>query len=225
MSYLLCNKYEFVYFEDYIRSLQLNIPIILYDNTTKTLAETPHYICIRRVPFNILPKNCKISFINTEQLSVNEKLIEYNNYAIDKIDVYDYSMENIKISKKGLYLPYKKYIEETNKLTEYLTQDKEFDFAVIGSPSPHRTKIIDLLVNRGFKVSHVHGWNDARDKQVGKCRALLNLHFNEEYKLYEPIRCERWRFAGMPIYSEPCLDSIPDGIMIIDNFETFTLDK
>jgi hypothetical protein len=225
MDYLLCNKDEFMYFEDYIRSLQLNISLILYDQNTTPFTENKHYMCIRRIPFNIMPKECKISFINTEQLSVPAKFIEYQNYAIDGVDVYDYSMENIKISKKGTYLPYRERPEEVNKLKEYLSQKKEFDFAVLGSPSSYRFGLINILCKRGFKICYIQGWNDARDKQVGKCRALLNLHFNGEYSVYEPIRCERWRFAGMPIYSEKCSDDVPEGITIIHNFETFTPDR
>lgn len=224
MDFLLCSRNEFMYFEDYIRSLQLNTSLILYDNHTPPFSENKHYVCIRRIPFHLLPKECKISFINTEQLSVLEKLNEYRKYAIDGIDVYDYSKQNIRISNKGAHLPYRDYPEETNKLKEYLSQEKQFDFAVIGTPSAHRIKLINIICKRGFKVCYVQGWNEFRDNQVGKCRALLNLHFNEQYSVYEPIRCERWRFAGMPIYSEKCSDDVPDGVTVIENFETFTPD-
>lgn len=50
-----------------------------------------------------------------------------------------------------------------------------------------------------------------RDKEIGKC---YNLHFGPEYNVYESIRCERWRFAGMPVYSEPCV-SMPEGIRLL----------
>jgi hypothetical protein len=34
----------------------------------------------------------------------------------------------------------------------------------------------------------------------------------DEYQIYEVIRCNRWQFAGMPIYSESCIDGLPNGV-------------
>lgn len=42
---------------------------------------------------------------------------------------------------------------------------------------------------------------------------LLNIHLQDEWKIYESIRCERWRFAGMKIVSETSFSPHPDGII------------
>lgn len=213
-----CYVTDFPYLEDYIRSLSCT-PII-YDNFTQFTAK--EYVFIRRVPANL--KDRKITFINTEQLSVHSKLQEYNKFVGSAHVVYDYSLENIRLVSRGIHLPYCERSEETATLKEFLMQPKEYDFAVIGSDSPHRTKIKDILAQRGFKICHVHGWNSFRDKQVGKCRALLNIHFNDEFRVYESIRCDRWRFAGMPIYSESCLDMV-DSITFVDDFQTLLFSR
>jgi hypothetical protein len=222
MEIVLCYKPEYMYFKEYIQTFLPGKILILYDETISKIIKPYTCWCIRRIPFSIL-NGQQIKFINTEQLSVPSKLEEYNKYALPGIEIYDYSKENIRISGKGTYLPYTEVPRETEKLKRFLTQKKEYDFAVIGTPSQHRLAQIEKIIKKGYTVKHIHGWDDERDIQVGKCRNFLNIHYNPDYKLYEPIRCERWRFAGMPIYSEECLD-LPDGITIID-FDTFKLDK
>lgn len=213
MEIILCTKTEYLYFKEYIQTFIKDKILILYDENTPKIIKPYICWCIRRIPFDKL-NGQQIKFINTEQLSVPSKLEEYQKYALPGIEIYDYSLENIKISGKGTYLPYTEVPQETEKLKRFLTQKKEYDFAIIGTPSDHRAKHIDKLRKKGYTINHIHGWNDERDIQVGKCKNLLNLHYNSDYKLYEPIRCERWRFAGMPIYSEECLD-LPDGIKLL----------
>lgn len=224
MAVILCADYEYIYFKEYIETFLDNNTLVIYNNTTRSFLNKTRYICIRRIPFHLLPQQCYLSFINTEQLSVPSKLEEYKLYIKPNIQIYDYSLQNIKISGLGEYLPYRENLMETKKLKDFLSQEKNYDFAVIGTFSEHRKTIMNLLGSKGIKIYFVSGWGDARDKEVGKCKALLNIHFNEEYKLYEPIRCERWRFAGMPIYSEVCIDAVPSDIKIIKDFNTFTLD-
>jgi hypothetical protein len=220
MEVLLCHNNEFRWFEEYIRSILGSKQLVLYDEKSN-FTEDWIYWCIRRIPFVLLPCNAKIKFINTEQLTFPIKLAEYNLYAINGVEVYDYSIENIKLSGKGTYLPYTEIPEETAKLKQFLKQSKLYDFAVIGTPSTDRHNAIQKIINRGYTVYHIRGWGDTRDQEVGKCKYLLNLHYNPDYQIYESIRCERWRFAGMPIYSEKCLGSLPPGVKTIDpNFPT-----
>jgi len=213
---LLCRKCDFVFLEDYIRAIDLKMPILFHDSTTNPYKEVGEYWCIRTVPFHLIPSGSKINFINTEQLSVPTKLLEFKMYDIFGVNIYDYSLGNIRIIGKGIHLPYKENTAETAALQMFLKQEKEYDFAVIGTPSAHRTKQIKRLTDKGFKVHHIIGWNAERDKEVGKCKALLNLHYSPNYSLYESIRCERWRFAGMQVYTEECSDEIPSDVQIID---------
>jgi hypothetical protein len=225
MAVILCADHEYVYFKEYIETFLEKNRLVLYNGSTEPFSENVMYVCIRRIPFNLLPPKCFLSFINTEQLSVPSKFLEYKMHVRPNIRIFDYSLQNIKISGIGHYLPYKENPNETIKLKEFLEQPKEFDFAVIGTMSEYRRNIMKTVSSKGYKVYFVSGWGDARDKEVGKCKALLNIHFNGDYKLYEPIRCERWRFAGMPIFSEECIDEVPSEIVIVKDFSEITLDK
>jgi hypothetical protein len=213
MEIILCYKPEYLYFKEYIQTFLSGKTLVLYDKDTPKIIKPYICWCIRRIPFDKL-NGQQIKFINTEQLSVPSKFEEYKQYALPNIEVYDYSLENIRISGKGIYLPYTENLQETIKLKQFLSQEKLYDFAIIGTPSEHRINQIQKIIEKGYTVYYVHGWNDERDSEVGKCRNLLNIHYSPEYKLYEPIRCERWRFAGMTIYSEECLD-LPEGIKLL----------
>ena len=68
-------------------------------------------------------------------------------------------------------------------------------------------------------ISNIFG--DARDKIIGKAKILLNIHGEDNFKIYENIRCERWRFAGITIISENCIDHVPKEI-ITSNYENIS---
>jgi hypothetical protein len=216
MEFVLCPEDEFRYFEDYLNSVLPGLFVYKYNSTTGNFSPDHIYWCVRRVPYDKLAFGTRVRFINTEQLTVPSKFNEYKKIIGSGMEIYDYSFANIRISGLGRYLPYKENMEETNRLKEFLKQEKEYDFAVIGTPSKHRTNLINYVASKGYSVCHAYGWNDQRDKQVGKCRYLLNLHYNPEYTVYESIRCERWRFAGMPIYSEESLD-LPKDVKLISD--------
>jgi hypothetical protein len=217
MEVILCPINEFVFMEDYLNSVLPGLFVFKYDPAVEDTFP-PNYIywCIRRVPFNKLMPGTKIKFINTEQLTVPWKYQEFTKFLRHDVEVYDYSLANIQVSGIGRYLPYKEVPEETARLKEHLSQEKEYDFALIGTPSEHRTNIINTILSKGYSILHIHGWKDERDKGVGKCRYLLNLHYMPEYTVYESIRCERWRMAGMTIYSEECVD-LPEGVLLLSD--------
>jgi hypothetical protein len=219
MEFVLCHKLEYCYLEEYIRSVLPDKSLFLYDGETPLIFNGNVFWCIRRIPFHIIPPGSTIKFVNTEQLSVPQKFAEFKQFIVNGVQVYDYSLENIRISGTGSHLPYKEIPEETQKLKEFLLQPKEHDFALIGTPSLYRTTKIKEIVEKGYTVHHIHGWRDERDKEVAKCKYILNLHYSPEYTVYESIRCERWRFAGMPIYSEASLD-LPEGVLGIDLITT-----
>lgn len=87
--------------------------------------------------------DCKVGFINTEQYS-RKSQIAYNKTCLSpNIDIYDYSLENISLYGKGIYLPYKENKEETKILKSYMNVMKEYDVCFIGELSKRRTKIIE----------------------------------------------------------------------------------
>lgn len=217
MEVVLCPANEFIFMEDYLNSIFPELFIIPYDPAVEEPFSSNYtYWCVRRVPFNRLLSGTKIKFINTEQLTVPWKYQEFTKFLRYDVEVYDYSLANIQVSGIGRYLPYKEVPEEISRLKKHLTQKKEYDFALIGTPSEHRKNTINTILSKGYTINYIHGWKDERDKEVGKCRYLLNLHFRPEYTVYESIRCERWRMAGMTIYSEASVD-LPEGIKLLSD--------
>jgi hypothetical protein len=92
--------------------------------------------------------------------------------------------------------------------------DKEFDVTILGYNFHRRKVIYEKLIENNITVNFIdNSFSDTRDSNVGKSLILLNIHAREPLKIYESIRCERWRFAGMVIVSELCLDKLPDGII------------
>jgi glycosyltransferase involved in cell wall biosynthesis len=186
--------------------------VIQYNNDTKF--EEGHYRCIRRIPD--LPAGCTVEFINTEQLCVPEKMTEYMATVKRADKIFDYSESNIKLSGKGTYLPYTERPEETEKLRGYLDIPKEFDVVVVGSHSERRKKIVEDLRCQFLRVDWITNlFGDERDIRIGKAHILLNLHYSDSYQEFESIRCNRWKWAGMRVLTEPC-SGIPDGISVVD---------
>jgi len=212
---ILANKSEFKYFTEYVNSFAGTDEVVLYDSDTPKFTENNFYLCIRRVPFELLPSECKIGFLNTEQLCIAHKLSEYKSYLRDDVDVYDYSQANI--TDRGTYLPYNELASETEFLKSCIVPNKKFNIAIIGTPTPYRLNIINDIQRAGYTVDFINEFGESRDKRVGQCSVLLNLHADKEYTIYESVRCERWRFAGMPIITVPCSDTVPSNIVVADD--------
>lgn len=197
--------------KEYVESFSNEDPIVLYNN--ETVFEVDEYLCVRRIPK--LPEGSKVKFLNTEQLCVPEKLAEYKLIVLKADEVFDYSEENIKLVG-GTYLPYKERLEETEKLRGYLDVPKEYDVIVVGTESERRKKIINELQCQFLRVYWIKNlFGDERDKQIGKAHVLLNLHYSETYSEFESIRCNRWKWAGMPVLTEPCI-RVPNGISVVE---------
>jgi len=210
---ILCHILDYKYLKEYIETFPSVNSIYIYNYTTEILQKNVYYLCIRRVPYTILPENCIIGFINTEQLSVPSKMEEYKMNLAKVTDLYDYSLENIRIlndtSKSIIYVPYIENIDDTRKLQRFIDVVKEFDVCVLGTWSYNRQSYVDILKANGFRVDFIYeAFGDERDCRVGKSKILLNIHYDTAFTVYENIRCERWRFAGMPIITEVCSESI-----------------
>jgi glycosyltransferase involved in cell wall biosynthesis len=206
---ILCHESEYKYMKEYVESFAEEV--VQYNNETKF--EEGHYRCIRRIPD--LPAGSTVEFVNTEQLCVPEKMSEYTATVKRADKIFDYSESNIKLTGKGTYLPYKERPEETEKLRGYLDVPKEFDVVVVGTHSERRKKIIDELRSQFLRVDWITNlFGDERDIRIGKAHILLNLHYSDSYQEFESIRCNRWKWAGMRILTEPC--NAPDGISVVD---------
>jgi hypothetical protein len=73
--------------------------------------------------------------------------------------------------------------------------------------------LANQLQKLGYSVDIIENkFNKERDIRIGKSRLLLNIHFgygDGTNHIYESIRCERWRHAGMLILSEKSLFNNP----------------
>jgi hypothetical protein len=232
---LLCPRFLYTYMEDYIKNTLSEYTLFLYDNNTIFLEENIYYLSLRLIPFTLkspeltdfppigimvdykcplLPVNSKIGFLNTEHYTDPVTLQYVKTYLLSDMDIFDYSKDNCKIMGKGTHLPYKERAEETSKLQEFMKLPKRYHVCIVGNTSERRKAVVEKLREQGYKVRYLtNSFGDKRDRQIGMSHLLLNIHLHDEWKIYESIRCERWRFAGMKIVSETSFSPDPEGII------------
>lgn len=158
-------------------------------------------------------------YYNTEQLTRYgmldriTTLIGYHNV----VEIWDYSTANIKILHDAgftnvRYVPVSTIPETVTSLrTLYHASPPEFDLAFCGAISPRRQDILDGLMERGITINIISNstktkWGIERDREIARCRVLLNIHFADDYTVFESVRCDPWLSAGMPVISETSLD-------------------
>lgn len=181
------------------------------------------YIFIQSIPEILVNSQMKnIILLNIEQLTIEKNIIMVNKLLNKNIKIIDYSIENIKLMENNNigYLPYQYNDSEVYKLKIYNTiANKKYDVAFTGWISDRRRLIIDKLRAKGITVLLINNkWEDDRDMEIASARLLLNIHYNENYNIYESIRCDRWIFAGMMVVSE---DSIYNESLDINNLVIF----
>ncbi len=162
-----------------------------------------------------IPLNTKYIFYNTEQLTRDcEKRDVLNMIKTypQIVEIWDYSEVNCEILKKE-GIGNIKYVPFT--LTPYLRsfysplvhKQKKYDIGFCGSDSQRRLHILDKLREKGFTVHYinkVYMWN--RDIELSKCKVLLNIHYGEDFHVFETARCEAWLSVGYPLISEISAD-------------------
>ena len=186
------------------------------------------------IPYDIpvFPKGCKVSFLNTEHLTDKNTLEYINRKLSDKIDIYHHSLENTRIMGRGKCIPYRITDIETAKLKRYLEVPKKYDVCIIGKCSERRKDIVNKLLNRMINVLTIGGISkcsglnnkylmlgEERDVCIGEARILLNIHLRTNWTIYESIRCERWRAAGMLVISETCEAPGPPSDVIVCDYD------
>jgi len=159
----------------------------------------------------------KCIYYNTEQLSrcfVVEKIMNILSNE-NVLEIWDYSLANIEILKlnnigKNIkYIPLKSpdwYIE---KLRSFQQGEFEYDVGFCGSLSERRNKILTELKAYGKKINIIKLWGDDRDMELAKCKVIINIHYADDYKIFESARCEPWLKLGFQVISEKSLDDDP----------------
>lgn len=232
----ICHKSTLQYFTEYIASLQFFSFIITFHNPTDLSSLTDLfpdcffvyatdllYTCI--FDYATRPNCC---LFNSEQMSLthrrdpiinflknNGKIINYNNTNANIL-----LNQNSSFINQMLLLPYICNKNEQSFLHNLLiTSPKLYDFAIVGTLTPYRKFIIEQLYQRGLKILVINNsFDNKRDKNIAQCSALLNIHANSDYQVFESIRCNRWLDAGMTVISETCIDQITHNNLSFVNY-------
>ncbi len=217
----ICEQKLIHYFEDYINTFHhiFNVEIFLYSNNNQIIYFLNNYYDLNNnfihififlqhiIPEinqnknNILEKY-KICLLNTEQLSRKNYQNIINSYN-PLIYIIDYSISNLTFihnKYKKIYLPYQIH---HNEIKNY---DKINDICMIYPyKSQRRNNIIEKLKTRGINVNIISGFLGNRDKELLKYKILLNIHYDEDYKIFEELRCNRCVYNKMIVITEKSL--------------------
>lgn len=226
-----CRKQGYKCFEDYIDSLSIIRKKIIYENNNELLKlkfndEDIHIFRYYLPPYLIGKHN--VFVLNTEQMSEKNRLNYILSLLKEKIQVIDYSIVNINILRKYgkysnllFYIPYQYNKKEVSFLKSLQTDNYTYDIGIVNCSSIYRKKIFNKLISSNLKVIDIRGWKNNRDTIISKCKILLNIHFQPDFKIYESIRCDRWLFANKCIVSEICnnieLIDVKNNIIFIDS--------
>lgn len=265
-----CSSGTYSFFKEYISSLLENIPnsTLYLDSSIPTReilnseekGEEKYVIFSLQIWYPWLDilkdcKHCKIYILNTEQLSITAQKDKFVKIFNDGYSITDYSLENIKIlqnlvnkdknHKKLRYVPYQYSDIENINLKNIITNypaTKKYDIAFVGAESARRNNILNALKLAGFSIIIANGFDNHRDLQISEAKILLNIHYANDYQIYESIRCDRWAFAGHVVVSESSLftDSldmnpivqffeyeqlVSKTIEILQNYEKFKVER
>lgn len=153
-------------------------------------------------------------FYNTEQL-IREKPLNYMLYinTCKFKEIWDYSTVNIEILKlhgiHAKHVPICSCQWYIDKLQKFISEEGiQYDVGFCGTFSERRTKILNSLIASGVKVNAMNSlYGDDRDRELAKCKIILNIHVDVDCIIYEQARCEPWIRVGKPVISENSLDN------------------
>lgn len=163
---------------------------------------------------------------NTEQLTIPSNLekVLKSIRANPELEIWDYSQVNIRILNEknfcAKFIPLHSPSWYLEKLKMFRTLFvKEYDIGFSGSPSPRREAIITELRNARYTVLHTTAWGEKRDRDLSKCKILVNIHYSTEHMIFETARCEPWLQLGVPIISELSVEN--DSRCILTTYDGF----
>lgn len=221
---LVCWKRTVNYFIEYAASLEIFSFIVTFELGEDLPSFTDlHPTCYFVFPTNIhnddvfsFANRANCCLFNSEQMTIESRRILVEKFLQNGGKLINYCRANAQILLKNcvqedqmLLLPYVMRQSEAQFLGNlYKNENKLYDFAVVCSLTPRRANIIDSLQKLGLKIRVITDcFGIERDKMIAQCRALLNIHANADYKIYESIRCDRWLNAGMSVICEYCEDA------------------
>jgi hypothetical protein len=180
------------------------------------LEETPHDLPVfYNYHCKNLPENTKFIYYNIEQLTRESERAAILQlwYGGKIVEVWDYSLVNCEILKvfqiPCRHIPFTLTPKRLAKYKALVNVKKEFDVGFCGTLSPRRLKILEELSAR-VSCLFINGvFDEERDAALAKCKVILNIHYEEDYKIFERSRCQAWMELGVPVVSETSLDDDP----------------
>ena len=166
----------------------------------------------------------KCIYYNTEQLTRESSLSQVISISKNDnvLEIWDYSLINIEILKKNniknvKHVPLDSPEWYINKLKTFQQENFEYEVGFCGYLSDRREKILNELKSKGVKINTILSWGDERDKELAKCKIILNIHYEDNTNIFESARCEPWLKVGIPVITEKSLDDDPR--CIISDYE------
>jgi hypothetical protein len=163
----------------------------------------------------------KVYYYNIEQLTRSSEVEAIKReWALGKVEeVWEYSQVNCQIltslSIPNRYVPFTLTPERLVYYKDLLRSEKVYDIGFCGAKSPRREVVLKGLADAGLKVLALHTvWGEERDKKLATCEIILNIHFADDYKVFERARCEQWLSVGKTVISEESLDNDPRAITV-----------
>jgi len=153
------------------------------------------------------PSSSYILF-NTEQMTIVKNIGEIQKTIKTRppVEIWDYSLVNISILEShGItntrHVPLTTSPETVQKIRSFRTSP-QYDIGFNGGLTERRMKILNGLRAAGISVHIVTSWGEERDRELAKCRFILNIHADDDYKVFESARCVPWLDSGIPVISE-----------------------
>ncbi len=221
----ICEQKIVHYFEDYINTFHnlFEVTIILFnvmevteeymrDQIEKGLHKERFYIFMQYIPPHVLQNidfyqsiGCKMGIFNTEQLSnkKNAWMINCQHpffYRVDysEVNLFILSNEN-GLNQKKIHLPYQVHLREISH--QEIPKDRDVCI-IFPYMSERRYKIITELKEKGISVDIIRGFREVRDAELFRYKVLLNVHFADDFNIFEEMRCVRAIFNQMIVVSE-----------------------
>jgi hypothetical protein len=223
---IFCYYRIFQYYEDYVNGFHdiFDIDMILFQDGFQFRGHMrdPNiiYLFYQYVPEEVhleidryIAEGTVICVMNTEQLS-RKFYRDFISHFHPYIHRVDYSEGNLMYLPEGthrVYLPYQYHLREIQY--EKIEKDKGICMIDPGN-SPRRKAILDALAAEGIQVDLIKGFGEERDKELYRHKILINIHYAEDYMVFEELRCNRAIFNRMVVVSEL---SVNDSFYIFRN--------
>ena len=182
-------------------------------------ASPPRMLPLITSEMPVMPTKCIL--YNTEQLTRATELqrILTRAQCEDVAEVWDYSLANINILAQhgvnAVHCPVAAAPSHLERIQALSVGEPMYDVGFAGTPSQRRLAVLDALVQAGLSVCLIMDKiGDARDAVLAKCRVIINIHFAEDYQVFESVRCAPWLCIGKPVVSEQSIDDDPRAVNV-----------